>query len=595
LSLSPDSQGNIVIPELELGLWQVNGKIEHPTGDYYRTFAQFELNENTMVSLRYFSYAKNATLSDYFDVLIPLTKKINSSEINNQSFSDATTLDDYQLAQDLFLKNIEGQNILATDTSNNKNAKMIGVFTRYQLWDKEYEFTLPDGVESFNLTYSVSTNMWQYFGHDVCLGQWNDSWELSLQNNNGSFYYAQKRGIYSQLYLGPILKPNPDGASRAIISEVFNVSHINPKNRTFKIKVDIGRSGSYGSNCRWSMVLASINYPKIKLVKVKSISSSGKIKYPSEIVSIPKLGNKNVFNRSYDLTISKAENTVLSSIDVYLMPPESISTPILVNSYDFMSKEVINLGGDVYRVPVTFKLEGNKSNLTEARFRNFKYQFIVNGFHDNQEVNSQLLSGAHTALWAMPEKVKRFGWTRDKGGDDWSSKGAYAWLENNFSLITRVNDISGEHGRNIGHKSHKYGTDIDTFQFTELDNKSGQENYNRLQRAVSNYFVGNTMVSDEQKHLDIVKIWVSNQRAGLDALSTVSEVQRLYSGYGSKYGELSAGWLYSLMINGNLTIATKVLETGLGSWEPSNKMKFNNVHNNHDHITLDPKALILIP
>ncbi|NNG41506.1 hypothetical protein HJP15_00875 [Pseudoalteromonas sp. NEC-BIFX-2020_002] len=108
LSLSPDSQGNIVIPELELGLWQVNGKIEHPTGDYYRTFAQFELNENTMVSLRYFSYAKNATLSDYFDVLIPLTKKINSSEINNQSFSDATTLDDYQLAQDLFLKNIEG-------------------------------------------------------------------------------------------------------------------------------------------------------------------------------------------------------------------------------------------------------------------------------------------------------------------------------------------------------------------------------------------------------------------------------------------------------------------------------------------------------
>ena len=102
MSLSPDSQGNIVIPELELGLWQVNGKIEHPTGDYYRTFAQFELNENTMVSLRYFSYAKNATLSDYFDVLIPLTKKINSSEINNQSFSDATTLDDYQLAQIYF-------------------------------------------------------------------------------------------------------------------------------------------------------------------------------------------------------------------------------------------------------------------------------------------------------------------------------------------------------------------------------------------------------------------------------------------------------------------------------------------------------------
>jgi murein endopeptidase len=97
----------------------------------------------------------------------------------------------------------------------------------------------------------------------------------------------------------------------------------------------------------------------------------------------------------------------------------------------------------------------------------------------------------------MPDGFERFGQgTIDIGGDDWASRGAYNWLAANKNLITRINDISGEHGRNIGHSSHKHGTDIDMFHFyTFQKGASGKVNYSQL---IENVVSAKNTDSDDQ-------------------------------------------------------------------------------------------------
>jgi hypothetical protein len=117
---------------------------------------------------------------------------------------------------------------------------------------------------------------------------------------------------------------------------------------------------------------------------------------------------------------------------------------------------------------------------------------------DGAEVTGEKYSGVRRALWRMPDGFDRYS-GRDTGGDDWASRGTYNWLAANRNSIMRINDISGEHGRNIGHSTHKHGSDIDMFHFYTFPKggASGTENYNQLIKNVLSS--KNTDSSDQNK------------------------------------------------------------------------------------------------
>ncbi|MCC6153041.1 MAG: hypothetical protein IT367_04750 [Candidatus Hydrogenedentes bacterium] len=85
--------------------------------------------------------------------------------------------------------------------------------------------------------------------------------------------------------------------------------------------------------------------------------------------------------------------------------------------------------------------------------------------------------------------------TRDPGGDDWASRSTYVWLDEHRDLLTPINDISGEHGRNIGHDTHAKGADINMSHFTNLlppfQPYSGSANYTKLQQRTLEALLGN--------------------------------------------------------------------------------------------------------
>lgn len=181
---------------------------------------------------------------------------------------------------------------------------------------------------------------------------------------------------------------------------------------------------------------------------------------------------------------------------------------------------------------------------------------------------------------------------RDVGHDDWGARGTYNWLSQNASLINDVDDISGEHGKNIGHNAHQYGTDIDTYHFYRFSGAtSGTDNYNKLSNAAVTAFGtllanGTPNPTPPAAALDAVnnlKSFVSATRDGLKKLADLGTVSALYYSIGSAGSGLSNGWAKALIETGKVTKTTNnvplTLDLGVGSWSNA-KVSYNSVHNN---------------
>ncbi len=189
----------------------------------------------------------------------------------------------------------------------------------------------------------------------------------------------------------------------------------------------------------------------------------------------------------------------------------------------------------------------------------------------------------------MPDGFSRYS-TIDEGLDDWASRKTYTWLENNRNLVTRINDISGEHTRNIGHHTHFEGRDIDMFHVYTFPNgeTSGGENYLRLQENVQ------AALSGDAQALAQVNTWASETRVRFDSLIADNDVEHIYYAIGTEVvgqPKLTEGWAQSLLENGTYTNPDNLsINLDAGTWANAGnlKMRYNAVHNNHFHLTLSP-------
>lgn len=139
-----------------------------------------------------------------------------------------------------------------------------------------------------------------------------------------------------------------------------------------------------------------------------------------------------------------------------------------------------------------------------------------------------------------------------------------------------MDDISGEHGRNIGHATHQYGIDIDTYHFYRFTGAtSGTDNYNRLRNAVLAAF--GTLQADGAPNptppaaalnaVCNISAFVGATRTGMGNLGALNTVSRLYYAIGSAGSGLPNGWARSLITTGTVsrTVSGVVQTLDLGS------------------------------
>ncbi|MDF9505066.1 hypothetical protein P5808_24710 [Bacillus cereus] len=449
--------------------------------------------------------------------------------------------------------------------------------------------TIPKGTQTITLKYNVFSFEYPTF---VLAGSvFNDVWSLAVYGGQfGEQLFEVTRNVNSQVFVPPIWQPD---SSTGDITKILDVSALTTNGDTtltlFASSTNIGDSA----------LPTIVNATLTSEVKLTIDEIIGDIVQPtigdSTYYSIPRPGMSNFFQRWFTLTITKPSEAEISQVRVILRGQDNLMT--LLDEGPGPNIEIQTVDEQRLRIRVRVSMHSKSSTVsstpppTDAIAYRFRVQANLNGETLEDEKESGILHG----LWKMPDIFvsRRYG-TRDLGGDDWCSQGCYLWLENNANLITRIDDISGEHGRNIGHKSsHARGVDIDMFHFYTFPDGgvSGGTNYEKLLNNVIGALSGDIGAGQR------VGNWIKETRDGLGKLLAKNEVSCLYYAIGdpnNKVFSLASGWAQSLIQTGRVTTKNgELLETGLGIWsEATNKrVKYNSVHNTHIHIALNSNLL----
>lgn len=165
--------------------------------------------------------------------------------------------------------------------------------------------------------------------------------------------------------------------------------------------------------------------------------------------------------------------------------------------------------------------------------------------------------------------------------------------------------IRGEHARNIGHRTHVEGRDIDldhVYTFPGVNATaagSGGANYTALVRNTNLAFMGDTAARR------LVADWASQTRARFDQFIANADVQgRIIYALGSSQPEtldpqgqivtpqLGRGWARALLERGAYTnLRGQRVDLGIGAWtNPSiaTRMLYADDHNDHIHLSVRP-------
>ena len=218
------------------------------------------------------------------------------------------------------------------------------------------------------------------------------------------------------------------------------------------------------------------------------------------------------------------------------------------------TSKVGQLNPTTMRVVVTFSDVASAVASTPPPTRTIDYRFTMTGktAAGDEGVSDPKDSAACFAPRRMPDGFARFGpdaGPRDPGGDDWAAPSTYAWLDAHRGLVERINDISGEHARDIGHKQHARGTDVDMFHIHTFPGgaASGESNYQRLQVNVQLALNGDVPARTQGL------LWAVKTRARFDALIAEVQVRKIRYAVGSPWPEtpgmpeLGDGWAENLL------------------------------------------------
>jgi len=446
------------------------------------------------------------------------------------------------------------------------------------------------GSKKVILRYLVSTA--EYPTYVLRQSRYNDTWGVQVRDAAGGILFSISRAINSQLFGQPAWGPFGDTGT---LQEEIDVTALASAANTH-VSV-IATTTNIGDAILPTDVVAILSAePKITInTATRDVvkPTVGK----SDHYSIPRPGDSNTFQRYFDLDFSKPDDVEITKVKAELMAANGAVLQVVVDDEAPGTLRVQQMNESTMRVVVTFGEVRSAGTSTPPPTATIYYRFTMTGRTDagDEVVSKPKDSAVCFALWRMPDGFARYSpdfGPRDPGGDDWAAQSTYTWLDAHRGLVTRINDISGEHARDLVHKEHARGTDVDMFHVFTFPGgaASGETNYERLRENVELALTGNAPAQA------LVNSWAANTRARFDALIADVGVHQIYYAIGNAVATpgmpaLIEGWARALLIAGTYTNPTGlVLALPAGAWANGGNAKihnhFNYIHNSHFHIHL---------
>jgi hypothetical protein len=445
--------------------------------------------------------------------------------------------------------------------------------------------TVPQGTEKVILRYVISTAEYPYYV--LRQSRYNDTWGVQVRNDTGGMLFSIGRAVNSQLYGSPAWGPFGDTGT---LQQDIDVSALAAASEA-KLTV-VATTTNIGDGILPTDVVAVLGAePKITInaatrdLVVPTVGASDRY-------SIPAPGDSNTFQRYFDLNFTKPDEVEITKVKAELMSGAGGVLQTVVDDEAPGTLKVQQIDETTMRVVVTFSDIASAVMSTPPPTDRIFYRFTMTGVSDagDEVVSDPKDSAVFFALWRMPAGFGRYGQPPDPGLDDWAAPSTYTWLDANRGLVTRINDISGEHARNLGHHAHARGTDVDMFHVYTFPGGavSGTANYMLLQADVERALGGDAAA------LARVNTWAVDTRTRFDAFIADAGVHRIRYAIGSAahtagMPALTGGWARALLTAGNYINPTGIaLALPAGIWGNGGhaKLWFDAVHNNHFHLDL---------
>jgi hypothetical protein len=456
------------------------------------------------------------------------------------------------------------------------------------------------GTKKVILTYKIKTQEYPSYVSQQSL--YNDAWNISVHDPSGMPLYELTQQVNAQLQQAPVWGPQGDTGEVRVPIDVTTLA--SQSDTTLTLRATSLNVGDGRLNTSVTASLDSSGPFVIGEVTPDEVDSVNDGTY----YSIPRAGEANVLQRTFDVEVSKAKETTLTAVAVELLNgDDGLLMPVLLDTAPGADGvQVLELGDESVKLRVRCTLRSPASVVAGVPppTRLISYRITVKGLNHGTELRDQHVVRRKRALWHMPQVFGRFG-DPDAGGDDWTVPAGYQWMTLFQTLLREINDVSGEHGIDIGHDTHERGMDIDTFHFYSFPGGeprrvagSGDKNYQELIRNVISAFDTVDNQSPPDQAIDAyarVGNWIARSRTGLTNLANQPAVQRVYYCLGGGVQGLPAGWCASLLTNGKVTRTVpgpngqpvvKTLDFHIDAFE-LDKLTNNNVHNDHVHVTLD--------
>lgn len=553
--VSIDSTGKVAKLALPKGNWVVSASWQGDNGHTYNASGPFNLNNGIGVNLY---------LRSLDELIQGKTELVRTSSPLMESYqSDPERLEIERGLSPAILQESAPGGIEKIWVQAGASGRKI---TRSKTYSAE------PGVGTAWLEYSVYTQEYPTFV--LRQSVFNDAWSIKVVDSNGGILYEESREVNSQLAGAPLWKGN---GSTGNISEVINLGQVPLNISSYTLIIS---STNIGDSALPTVVRGGIGVNALVIEDLERVDTIAAAR-PSvaNYVSIPEPGNRNHFERKYRVKVSKPADVTITGFEVYLVAPAGTTEDVMVLQGIVGGDGVEEVADNEFLVTNTFTYQAANGITGDAPFHGFNYKFVAIGDQLGNELRSEKETSRLYALWEAPP-LETFS-NREAGGDKWASKSTHEWITTNIAQMQRTNDISGEHGRYIGHITHKQGDDIDIFHFTDLTGGTGSGGWNLdlLANHVAAALNGNV------ESRETVIGWISSERAGLDLLTQTTSVHRVYSADGNPIAGLPDHWHSTLMRTGTLTVGENTLNTELGAWSNAD-VGLDDTHNSHVHITL---------
>ncbi|GAB3380740.1 RHS repeat domain-containing protein [Lysobacter fragariae] len=443
--------------------------------------------------------------------------------------------------------------------------------------------TVAQGTQRVVLRYLVTTAEYPVYVRQQSI--YNDTWSLSVHaRQSGQQLFNTSRNVNSQLTQAPIWLAN---GSTGYIEETFDVAALTAQAPAELLLA--ATATNVADEFLPTIVDADLSDDPDRLI-IKEVTAERLASTDGDhnSYSVPLQGENNTLARWFTLTIDKPDGAQVTRVRAELQHGSGTMGQIFEEGPG-ANVQVVN--DTTLRVRVTYHAGGNINTVPPpAHAITYKFTVFAN-LQDGTEVSDDAISSAKRALWRLQaywrDPTRRYG-QRDSGGDDWLAARTWEFIDQHGALLTRIDDISGEHGRDIGHATHDVGTDIDLYHVYRFAGAtSGEDNYNRLRNAVIR--VLSQPADQTQADRAAITAWVSQTRPRFQTILSTTDAQTIYYAIGTAYTAsgiaLPQGWARGLLVNGTVSASGHAFDTGLGAWGfAQTQLTYNAIHNTHFHI-----------